>query len=213
MYRNKRYRIGGAKVNVSATSNISASSAISTISTATNPPPTSTPKANDEKNSKNNEPIAGPSHILMDRGNVMDSQSIVSQRLPSNNDDDFLVPPSQMIQQSRYISQRSARMRTQSSLTQQTPLSYFESVLSRCGVELTARNSEISYTLNCDHLKFVIRLRKELKAHSKFPVNVQSFLSGLMDMMKTQTQLMKILSGCIVNTFHSIFQDKFSTVF
>lgn len=204
MYRNRRYRIGANAPRVN-TSSISDSSTISTISNAANPPPTSTPK-------EANRP--DPENVLKDNANVTNSSqseyhsaSQASQHEPNkiaSNDNDFQVPASQYVQQSRYISQRSVRLRTQLSTTQQTPMSYFESVLSRCGVELTARNSEISYTLNCDHLKFVIRLRKELTSHSKYPENVQNFLSGLIDSMKNQTQLVKVLSGCMVS-FHVEF--------
>lgn len=200
MYRNKRYRIGASNANASSISN---SSTISTISNATIPPITSTPKV-----SKPAEPVE---NVLREANALDASQSVyhsaaqtsqATQPAPAGRiasiDEDFQVPASQFVQQSRYISQRSVRMRTQLSMTQQTPMSYFESVLSRCGIELTARNSEISYTLNCDHLKFVIRLRKELKSHSKYPENVQNFLSGLIDSMKNQTQLVKVLSGCMV---------------
>lgn len=206
MYRGKSFRIGlgGSRKpkNVLSSSSVST---LSTISETTNPPITSTP-VEGEKNSKGSEikSQAGPSRILTERANIVSQQSIQkpsqdSQSRILSNDDDFIIPASQFVQQSRYISQRSIRMRSQLSTTQQTPLSYFESVLSRCGVELTARNSDISYTLNCDHLKFVIRLRKELSSHPKYPENVQHFLSGLMDTMKTSTQLNKVLSGCMVS--------------
>lgn len=197
MYRNKRYRIGANNANASSISN---SSAISTISNATNPPITSTPKE-----PKRTE----PENVLKD---VNSSQSVyhtpsqishASQSSQASNagrvDNDFQVPASQFVQQSRYISQRSVRMRTQLSMTQQTPMSYFESVLSRCGIEVTARNSDVSYTLNCDHLKFVIRLRKELTSHAKYPENVQNFLSGLVDSMRNHTQMVKVLQGCMVS--------------
>lgn len=189
MYKGKRYRIGGAGKKLESSKSI-ISENLSTISSISNPPITSTP----------NEPVAGPSHTQHERENVPPSQSIASQRHPViiSNDDDFAIPPSQAIQPSRYISQRSARMKSQLSYTQQTPSTYFESVLSRCGVLLSARNSDVSYKLNCDHLKFVIRLRKELTSHPKYPENVQNFLSGLIDIMKNQTQLIKILSGCMV---------------
>lgn len=202
MYRNKRYRIGGAsKPNVSTISN---SSSISTISNATNPPITSTPKPPPETNDPE------PDHGVNENEDFLNSSQSASQAEPDqsnkirSNDNDFQVPASQFVQQSRYISQRSVRMRTQLSMTQQTPMSYFESVLNRCGVEITARNSEISYTLNCDHLKFVIRLRKELTTHSRYPLNVQNFLAGLIDSMKNQMQLVKVLSSCLVS-FYSTF--------
>lgn len=193
MYKGKRYRIGGAvnkPANKPEPSKSSISDNLSTISSISNPPITSTP----------NEPKAGPSNVLTNRENVPPSQPPASQRQPViiSNDDDFAIPPSQAIQPSRYLSQRSVRMRSQLSCTQQTPSTYFESVLSRCGVILSDRNSEVSYKLNCDHLKFVIRLRKELTSHPKYPENVQNFLSGLIDMMKNQNQLIKILSGCMV---------------
>lgn len=203
MYRNKRYRIGAAsRANASA---ISDSSTISTISNAANPPLTSTPR---ESNQAPVQPQPQPDNDANENENILNaSQSVyhsASQATPHvpnkvvSNDNDFQVPASQFIQQSRYISQRSVRLRTQLSMTQQTPMSYFESVLSRCGVEVTARNSEVSYTLNCDHLKFVIRLRKELMSHSKYPENVQNFLGGLVDSMRNQMQLVKVLSGCMV---------------
>lgn len=194
MYKSGRYRIGNSvakKLKDSTSSSISTN--LSTISEATNPPITSTP----------NEVRAGPSKILTERANIPcsaePSQSAQKQLVIISNDDDFAVPPSQTMQPSRYISQRSARLKSQLSFTQQTPMSYFESVLNRCGVCLSSRTSDVSYKLNCDHLKFVIRLRKELTSHPKYPENVQNFLSGLIDTMKNQTQLIKILSGCIVS--------------
>lgn len=194
MYRGKRYRIGGglSKEKKKSESTLgSISENVSSLSSATNPPLTSTP----------NEPIAGTSSGVLIERNLPASQPSTSQKQPViiSNDDDFVVPPSQVIQPSRYISQRSVLLRSQSTFTQQTPMSYFESVLSRCGVMLTARNSEISYTLNCDHLKFVLRLRRELTTHPKYPENVQTFLSGLTDTMKNHTQLTKTLSGCMVS--------------
>lgn len=192
MYRGKKYRIGGGgSIKKPAESISTISENLSTISSASKPPITSTPKPNEE-------PVAGPSNVLTERENLP-SQSQASQRqaVIFSNDNDF-IPPSQTMQPSRYISQRSALLRSQLTFTQQTPTSYFEGVLKRCGVELTARNSEISYAMNCDHLKFVIRLRKELTSHLKYPENVQTFLSGLIDAMKNQTQLTKILSGCMV---------------
>lgn len=195
MYRNKRYRIGSFVPPTRRQSNEASTnlSAITAISAATNPPATSTPVTIAE-------PAAGPSNILTERANVLPSQQTTSPKRQAiiANDDDF-VPASQFVQPSRYTSQRSLRMKSQMmNVTQQTPLSYFESVLSRCGVELTARNCEISYTLNCDHLKFVNRLRKQLTSHTKYPENVQNFLNGLVDTMKTHTQLIKVLSGCMV---------------
>lgn len=192
MYRGKRYRIGGGSVKkpdttMSTMSTISEN--ISTISSATNPPITSTPK----------QPVASTSSVLSQQNS---QQSQASQRQPviiSNDDDDFIVPASQTMQPSRYISQRSALLRSQSTFTQQTPMSYFESVLNKCGVLLTAKNSDSSYSLNCDHLKFVVRLRKELTAHPKYPENIQTFLSGLIDTMKNHKQLTKVLSGCFVS--------------
>ena len=202
MYKGRRYRIGGGgsipKIVDPSKSAISEN--LSTISSATNPPITSTPNA----------PIPGPSN----RENLPPSQPNQSSQASSqaqsgirSNDDNFAIPPSQTMQPSRYISQRSARMRSQlTSTTQQTPMTYFESVLNRCGVMLTARNSDVSYTLNCDHLKFVIRLRRELSSHPKYPENVQNFLNGLLDSMKNQTQLTKLLSECMVSTeFDSVF--------
>lgn len=207
MYRGKRYRIGGGSVkrSDSTMSKMSTMSTISenlsTISSATNPPVTSTP----------NEPVAGTSSVLTERNNVPLSQPSTSQRQPviiSNDDDDFAVPASQTMQPSRYISQRSLLMRSQSTFTQQTPMSYFESVLNKCGVSLTERNSDVSYTLNCDHLKFVVRLRRELTIHPKYPENIQTFLSGLIDTMKNHTQLTKVLSGCIVSRINNTFYIK-----
>lgn len=194
MFRGKRYRIGGGLKKTETTVS-SIPENVSSLSSATNPPVTSTP----------NEPVAGPSKILTERSNLPASQPTSSQKQPViiSNDDDFAIPPSQVVQPSRYISQRSALLRSQSTYTQQTPMSYFESVLNRCGVVLTARNSDISYTLNCDHLKFVYRLRRELTSHPKYPENVQTFLSGLTDTMKNRTQLTKVLSGCMVNRLHN----------
>lgn len=210
MYKNKRYRIGSASRKLHTTSSTISSipENMSTISSATNPPITSTP----------NEPVAGPSNVRADRENLPPSQPVTSQKQQAviiSNDDDFIVPPSQVIQPSRYISQRSALIRSQMSNTQQTPMSYFESVLSRCGVNLTARNCDISYTLNCDHLKFVVRLRRELTSHPKHPENIQTFFSGLLDTMKNSKTLTKICSGCMVRDVHLfviIFHD-FNSLF
>lgn len=201
MYKNKRYRVSGGsgavKKSISIKSAVSVN--LSTLSSATNPPITSTP----------NQPVAGPSNILTERSNLPSSHPSASQKQPviiSNDDDnDFAVPPSQVMQPSRYISQRSALLRSQLTYTQQTPMSYFESVLNRCGVILTERNSDLSLTLNCDHLKFVIRLRRELTSHPKYPENIQTFLSGLIDTMKNTNQLNKILSGCIVSEVFPVF--------
>lgn len=189
MLKGRRYRIGGGLKKTNTTISTIPEN-VSTLSSVTNPPITSTPT----------EPVAGPSNILTERNNLPASQLTASQKQPViiSNDDDFAVPPSQVMQPSRYISQRSAILRSQSTFTQQTPMSYFESVLNRCGVVLTARNSDISYTLNCDHLKFVFRLRRELTSHPKYPENVQTFLSGLTDTMKNRTQFTKVLSGCLV---------------
>lgn len=206
MYKGKRYRIGGGgsiprKTDSTKSTMSTISENLSTISSATNPPITSTPKP----------PEPGPSNF--ERENLPPSQphqpSQSSQLATSqaqsaiiSNDDIFAIPPSQTMQPSRYISQRSARMRSQlTSTTQQTPMTYFESVLSRCGVILTSRISDVSYTLNCDHLKFVIRLRKELSSHPKYPENVQNFLNGLLDSMRNQIQLTKLLSECMVSGY------------
>lgn len=211
MYRGKSFRIGLGGSRKPKNVSPSSVSTLSTISEASNPPITSTP-VEGEENSKENEikSQAGPSRVLTERSNIVSQQRTTQDSQPRilSNDDDFIIPASQFVQQSRYISQRSIRMRSQVSTTQQTPLSYFESVLSRCGVELTARNSDISYTLNCDHLKFVIRLRKELSSHPKYPENVQHFLSGLMDTMKTSTQLNKVLSGSMVSMRMIPFRDR-----
>lgn len=124
--------------------------------------------------------------------------SVASRRL-SAEDDLAEVPASQFVMPPRYTSQRSIRMQSQMPATQLTPSSYFESVLQKCGIKLTARHSDVSYTINCDHMKFVNNLRKELKSHAKYPENVQSFLSGLSDAIKIPAQLEKLLSGCIVS--------------
>lgn len=198
MYKGKRYRIGSGirRMESSKNSITSIPENMSTISSVTNPPITSTP----------NEPIAGPSNAVNERKNLPPSQPAPSQRQPViiSNDDDFAVPASQVMQPSRYISQRSALIRSQLSNTQQTPSSYFDSVLGRCGVVFTARNSDISYSLNCDHLKFVVRLRRELTSHPKYPENIQTFLSGLTESMKNPTQFNKVLSGCIVSDLFKI---------
>lgn len=209
MYKGKRYRIGGGSAGGGGRRPeppINTNSGISSISSVTNPSTTSTQA----------ETISSTSSNSVNRENVPPSQPAASQAksvIPSN-DDDFAVPPSQALQPSRYISQRSARMRSQLTFTQQTPMSYFESVLNRCGVLFSDRLSDISYTLNCDHLKFVIRLRKEITSHPKYPENVQNFLSGLIDTMKTPRTLTKILSGCMVSQqiqFHCLFYiSKFS---
>lgn len=183
MYRNNRYRTGTASLSRPGTSratNSTASTNTTTASTITNPPITSTPiEVNVVENV--NPPIAS--------------------RRSSAGDDLAEVPASQFVMPSRYISQRSIRMQSQVSSTQMTPSSYFESVLQKCGMQLKARHSEHSYTITCDHMKFVNNLRKELKSHAKYPENVQSFLSGLSDAMRVPAHLTKLLSGCIVSKF------------
>lgn len=102
-----------------------------------------------------------------------------------------------------YVSQRSILQRTQSylsgSCSQRGPLSYFERVLQKCGMILNETPADNCYTLNCDHLKFVIGLRAELCANPQYPENIQQFLSGLQDLLKSQRQLMKLLTGCAVS--------------
>lgn len=56
-----------------------------------------------------------------------------------------------------------------------------------------------NYQLSGDHLQFVMALRAELCANPQFPENTQQFLSGLQELMKSQLQLVKLLSGCAVN--------------
>lgn len=211
MYKGKRYRIGGGAARKPEPLKMtSIKENLSTISSASNPPITSTPiqhqvststTASTSASGTSNADNLPPSQSIR---SAQSSQSVASSQaqsaIVSNDDDNFAIPPSQTMQPSRYISQRSVRMRSQLTNTQQpTPMTYFESVLSRCGVLLTARNSEVSYILNCDHLKFVIRLRKELCSHPKYPENVQNFLNGLLDSMKNQTQLTKLLSECMVS--------------
>lgn len=207
MYKGKRYRIGGGGSiprktisSVSATSTMSTiSENLSTISSATNPPITSTPNAPAPAPGPSNRENLPPNQPIQPSQSSQAASSQAQSGIISN-DDNFAIPPSQTMQPSRYISQRSARMRSQlTCTTQQTPMTYFESVLNRCGVMLTARNSDVSYTLNCDHLKFVIRLRKELSSHPKYPENVQNFFNGLLDSMKNPTQLTKLLSECMVS--------------
>lgn len=189
MYKNKKYRTGTASLSrpgaaatsrpgTSRTTDTTESIASTTASSViTNPPITSTPI----------------------EANVVVNPSSASTHRMSVDDDLAEVPASQFIMPSRYVSQRSIRMQSQVSATQLTPSSYFESVLQKCGIRLTARHSEHSYTITCDHMKFVNNLRQELKSHAKYPENVQSFLSGLADSMKVQVQLTKLLSGCIVS--------------
>lgn len=197
MYRNGRYRLGGAS-RLSTSTGKSKNDKMTASSVG---PITSTP----------NEPIPGPSNVLTERTNKARNNQSPDRKTTSTtskssnvpSDDSPVIPASQFIEPSRYISQRSVRMRSQlSAITQQTPLTYFESVLKACGVQFTARNTDISYTLNCDHLTFVSNLRKEFKSHQSYPENIQDFLSGLLDMMKNQTQLIKLLSGCIVRNIH-----------
>lgn len=189
MYKNRKYRTGTASLSrpgAAASSRPGTSTATDTTgsiasttasSVITNPPITSTPI----------------------EANVVVNPSPASTRRMSADDDLAEVPASQFIMPSRYVSQRSIRMQSQVPATQLTPSSYFESVLQKCGIRLTARHSEHSYTITCDHMKFVNNLRQELKSHAKYPENVQSFLSGLADAMKVQVQLTKLLSGCIVS--------------
>lgn len=172
MYRNNRYRTGLSRPGRRAnTTDQSDSTAASII---TNPPITSTPI-------EANENPPAPMRRL------------------SADDDLAEVPASQFVMPSRYISQRSIRIQSQVPATQLTPSNYFESVLQKCGIKLQTRHSEHSFTITCDHMKFVSNLRKELKSHAKYPENVQSFLSGLADALRVPAQLTKLLSGCIVS--------------
>lgn len=127
-----------------------------------------------------------------------------------------IVPPSQIIPVSCYVSQRSILQHTQSYLsgttTQRTPLSYFERVLQKSGILLSS-SSETFYTLSCDHLQFVIALRNELHANPQFPENIQQFVSGLVDSIKTQPQLVKMLSGCVVRNQESLPLSKFINIY
>lgn len=189
MYKNRKYRTGTAalsrpgtastsRAGTSWTTDNTTNTNTTAASTITNPPITSTPI----------------------EANVVEIVVPAAASRRSSVDDDLAeVPASQFVMPSRYISQRSIRMQSQLGATQLTPSSYFESVLQKCGIKLTARHSDHSYTITCDHMKFVNNLRKELKSHAKYPENVQSFLSGLSDAMKVQTQLTKLLSGCIVS--------------
>lgn len=188
MYRNNRYRTGTAALSRPRTSRTSTTASIdtTTASSITNPPITSTPI---EVNVVEN---VNPSAAL---------------RRLSADDDLAEVPASQFAMPPRYTSQRSIRMQSQMPTTQLTPSSYFESVMQKCGIKLTARHSDVSYTINCDHMKFVNNLRKELKSHAKYPENVQSFLSGLSDAMKITKQLEKLLSGCIVSSTLQIMKN------
>lgn len=188
MYRNRMYRNGtaarriapAARTSISNTNNANNTTTASSI--IANPPITSTPI---EVNVVEN---------------VNPVTAVTSRR--SSVDDDFAeVPASQFVMPSRYTSQRSVRMQSQLSATQLTPSTYFESVLQKCGIRLTARHSDHSYTITCDHMKFVNNLRSELKSHARYPENVQSFLNGLSDAMRNQIQMTKLLSGCIVSSF------------
>lgn len=101
------------------------------------------------------------------------------------------------------MSQRSILQRTQSylsgTISQRMPLTYFERVLEKCGIILPQANGiDSAYQLNCDHLQFVMALRTELYSNSQFPENTQQFLSGLQDLMRSQTHLVRLLSGCAV---------------
>lgn len=181
MYKNNRYRTGTALSRPRTARAIDTASIDTTsASTITNPPITSTP-------------------IEVNVVENVNPSVVASHRL-SADDDLAEVPASQFVMPPRYTSQRSIRIQSQMPTTQLTPSSYFESVLQKCGIRLTARHSDVSYTINCDHMKFVNNLRKELKTHAKYPENVQSFLSGLSDSMKIPAQLEKLLSGCIVST-------------
>lgn len=183
MYRNRKFRPNTGWSNSRSIANSTASS-VSSI----HPTVTSTPRDPKE-----------PTDPAADEGvNVGASTSAQAAGARPAGDDVAEIPASQFLMPSRYISQRSVRMQSQLSLTQSTPSSYFESALQKSGVQLTGRDSEVSYTLSGDHLKFVRELRKELKSHPKYPENVQTFLKGLADSMRNQTQMIKLLSGCIV---------------
>lgn len=82
------------------------------------------------------------------------------------------------------------------SISQRTPLSYFERVLQKCGIILSQSLTDNSYVLGCDHMEFVIALRSELYANPQFPENIQQFISGLQDAMKSRQHLLKFLIGC-----------------
>lgn len=179
MYRNKKYRSGAAL----GRTNVSNSTSIASL----RPTVTSTPNENTstvkEKNHHNVPSTSGRNRSPESR---------------SSADDE--IPASQFIMPSRYISQRSVRTQSQLTNAQSTSQSnYFESVLQKCNVQLSARNSETSFILKCDHLEFVNSLRKQLKAHPKYPENINTFLNGLIDAMRNSTQMIKLLSGCIVS--------------
>lgn len=180
MYRRK-YRSGSA-------TSLRPSAAATNAAAATSTP----------ARAKSPEPVAGTSSVLREQNENVPTTSKSSAKNPLL-DSPSEVPASQMLPPSRYISQRSIRMRSQLlEATQRTPRSYFDGVIERSGVKL-CDDDDVSYTIYCDHSKFVCRLRNELKTHSKYPENVQSFLSGLQEMMKSQTRLTKLLSGCIVS--------------
>lgn len=191
MFRNRKYRPGTGLSSSRSTANTTSSSIASL-----HPQVTSTPLANPKRAIENAEQNV----------NVVVSTS--SQSKESAADEFAEIPASQFIMPSRYISQRSVRLQSQLSMTQSTPSSYFESVLRKSGVQLTARDSDSSYTLKGDHLKFVRNLRKELKSHQKYPENVKSFLKGLNEAMRNPTQMIKLLSGCIVSLWFPLFLIK-----
>lgn len=66
----------------------------------------------------------------------------------------------------------------------------------------------------CNHLTFVTRARKLLRDSDNFPENIQDFVSGVGDEMKTYLQLTKLLSGCKLSLASSdrIYQSQESLI-
>ncbi|KAJ6637078.1 Fanconi anemia group D2 protein like [Pseudolycoriella hygida] len=129
------------------------------------------------------------------------------QQNSSQNDNLFEIPSSQNPTQARFSSQRSIMARTQSILgNQRQPKNYFENVLIKCGVGLEAMEC---YVLTLNHLKFVNKVREEIRSHDTFPENITEFVRGVADAIQTYMNLKKMFSGCTLslpssdNIYHS----------
>lgn len=209
MYKNRKYRSGTASLlrQPAASPSSSSSNQALIASTLSAAPATSVAQPAEPIPSTSNSSSAvlreqnqnihnnDDEELFFEKSQTPDRPTMHN---PPRPDSPSEVPASQFIAPSRYISQRSIRMRSQmSQVTQRTPRSYFDNIIERSGVK--PGESDNNYTIYCDHSKFVSRVRKELKAHTKYPENVQSFLSGLQELMKSQMQLTKLLSGCIVS--------------
>lgn len=119
-------------------------------------------------------------------------------------DDEFPASQQTQMSQRRYFSQRSNFNRSQNTTTQsnsttsgsrKVPHSFVENTLLRCGV--TMDDSQY-FVLSSDHITFVNKLRNMLTSSPDYPANVDKFVQGLKTFIKDETQLIKMLSVCMV---------------